>query len=104
MYTSGQYYKNHLDLPGIKENSVLRVERRKWGNADERQVRRTRPKVIASCRAREWEPKTVGRLSRNELKMFHEQILSRNEAWFVKIRKQMTTEKKKQDDSVRLCI
>ena len=35
-----------------------------------------------------------GRLSRNELKMFHEQILSRNEACFVKIRKQMTTEKK----------
>ena len=34
------------------------------------------------------------RLSRNELKMFHEQILSRNVAWFVKIRKQMTTEKK----------
>ena len=34
-------------------------------------------------------------LSRNELKMFHEQILSRNEAWFVKIREQMTTEKKK---------
>ena len=34
------------------------------------------------------------RLSRNELKMFHKQILSRNEAWFVKIRRQMTTEKK----------
>ena len=31
------------------------------------------------------------RLSRNELKMFHGQILSRNEAWFVKIRKEMTT-------------
>ena len=30
------------------------------------------------------------RLSRNELKMFHKQILSRNEAWFVKIRRQMT--------------
>ena len=29
-------------------------------------------------------------LSRNELKMFHEQILSRNEACFVKIRRQMT--------------
>ena len=28
-----------------------------------------------------------GRLSWNKLKMFHEQILSRNEAWFVKIRK-----------------
>ena len=36
------------------------------------------------------------RLSRSELKMFHEQILSQNEAWFVKIRKQMTTEKKEQ--------
>ena len=35
--------------------------------------------------------------SRNELKMFHEQFLSRNEAWFVKIRKQMTTEIKIQD-------
>ena len=35
-------------------------------------------------------------LSRNELKMFHKQILSRNEAWFVKIRRQMTTEKKLQ--------
>ena len=33
-------------------------------------------------------------LSRDELKVFHEQILSRNKAWFVKIRKQMTTEKK----------
>ena len=50
------------------------------------------------------------RLSRNELKMFHKQILSRNEAWFVKIRRQMTTEKKflrqqfVADDSVRLCI
>ena len=33
------------------------------------------------------------RQSRNELKMFHEQIVSRNEALFVKIRKQMTTEK-----------
>ena len=49
-------------------------------------------------------------LSRNELKMFHKQILSRNEAWFVKIRRQMTTEKefrRKQsvaDYSVRLCI
>ena len=32
--------------------------------------------------------------SRNELKMFHAQILSRNEAWFLNIRKQMTTEKK----------
>ena len=32
--------------------------------------------------------------SRKKLKMFHEQILSRNEAWFVKIRKEMTTEKK----------
>ena len=31
--------------------------------------------------------------SRNELKMFREQNLSRNEAWFVKIRKQMSTEK-----------
>ena len=37
-------------------NSTLRVERRKWGNAGEREVRRTRSKVIASCRAREWEP------------------------------------------------
>ena len=27
----------------------------------ERQVRRTRPKVMASCRAREWEPDAVGR-------------------------------------------
>ena len=35
------------------------------------------------------------RLSWNETKMFHKQILSRNEAWFVKIRKQMTTEQKK---------
>ena len=148
----------------------------------ERQVRRTRPKVIASCRAWEWVPKAVGRgflpreitcsrdhlrpsaanftrvcmpafalrcvyyftrrghanwrLERlqlllacgwwagrgkeyrwrkaqrsraqprwgpgakprrgglNELKMFHEQILSRNVSWFVKIRKQMTIEKK----------
>ena len=34
------------------------------------------------------------RLSRNEVKMFHEQILSRNEAWLVKIRKQMIIEKK----------
>ena len=34
------------------------------------------------------------RLSRKELKMFHKQILSRNEAWFVKIRRQMTTERK----------
>ena len=41
-------------------------------------------------------------LPRNELKMFHERILSKNEAWFVKIRKQMSTEKK--DDFVRLCI
>ena len=29
------------------------------------------------------------RLSRNELKMLHEQIVSRNEAWFVKIRKRI---------------
>ena len=34
-----------------------------------------------------------GRLSQNVLKMFHEQVLSRNETRFVKIRKQMTTEK-----------
>ena len=34
------------------------------------------------------------RLSRNELKMFHEQILSQNKAWFMKIRKQMTTANK----------
>ena len=34
------------------------------------------------------------RLSRTDLKMFHEKILSRNEAWLVKIRKQITTEKK----------
>ena len=32
----------------------------------------------------------VPRLPRNELKMFHNQILSRNEAWFVKISRQMT--------------
>ena len=38
------------------------------------------------------------RLSPNELQMFHEQILSRNEAWFVKIRKQMTTEMKKNNN------
>ena len=38
-----------------------------------------------------WSPPL---LSGNELKMFHEQILSRNGAWFVKIRKQMKTEKK----------
>ena len=31
------------------------------------------------------------RLRRNELKMFHERILLRNEAWFMKIRKQMIT-------------
>ena len=34
------------------------------------------------------------RLPRDELKMFYKQILSRNEAWFVMIRRQMTTEKK----------
>ena len=139
-------------------SSTLRVERRKWGNADGREVRRTRSKVIASCRARvlivrdnaqsrspsakccelyaslydrfrfevrilfypirtwkwaAWVTRIIagmrvvsragegvqvdgragvrGALSRNELKMFREQILSRNEAWFVKIRKQMTT-------------
>ena len=31
------------------------------GMRSERQVRRTRPKMIASCRAREWEPEAVGR-------------------------------------------
>ena len=34
-----------------------------------------------------------GRPSRNVLKMFHKQFSSRNEAWFVKLRRQMTTEK-----------
>ena len=34
------------------------------------------------------------RLSRIETKMFRKQVLSRNEAWFVKIRRQITTEKK----------
>ena len=217
-------------MKGFKEayNSTLRVERRKWGNADEREVRHTRSKVITSCRAREWQPEAEGRgflsreiaLSRdhlrpsaanftrvcmtafasrcvyyftrwghgnwrlewlqfiiagmrvvggagtaeqvegraevrgatlvgfrgeapaggpeggaprmpwNELKMFHEPILSRNETWFVKIRKQMTTARARVhthththththllvslpgfrwqqlvgDDSVRLCI
>ena len=31
----------------VTENSTLRVERWKWGNADEREARRTRSKVIA---------------------------------------------------------
>ena len=43
------------------QHSKLHVERRKWGNADEREVRRTRSKVIASCCAREWEPEAEGR-------------------------------------------
>ena len=42
-------------------NSTLRVERRMWGNSGEREGRRTRSKVIASCRAREWEPVAEGR-------------------------------------------
>ena len=37
---------------------------------------------------------TAHRLSRYELTMFNEKILSRNEAWFVMITKQMTTQKK----------
>ena len=31
------------------------------GMRTERQFRRTRPKVIASCWAREWKPEAVGR-------------------------------------------
>ena len=48
-------------------------------------------------------------LSRNELKMFHEQIMSRNEACFVKMRNQIFSppgfrrQQSVADDSVRLC-
>ena len=57
-------------------NSTLPVERRKWGNADEREVRRTRSKVIASCRAREWKPEAEGLGS-----LPREITLSRDHLW-----------------------
>ena len=50
----------HDKIYNAKYNSTLRVERRKWGNAGEREGRCTRSKVIASCRAREWEPEAEG--------------------------------------------
>ena len=51
----------HARIANAVSNSTLHVERWKSGNAVERQVRRTRPKVIAGCQAQEWEPEAVGR-------------------------------------------